>query len=71
MKKVGDIVKILENSTGGRRRYVFAKVIQVIPKKKNNMYLCQNVVSGCRITVTDFDLKDRPFRGKKFCKEVI
>ena len=52
----GEIVIIEEYSSGGKKRYIKAKIVKVYAKEHYNMYLCKNVISGCRVTTTDIDI---------------
>ena len=54
--KVGDIIKIIEHGNGNVRYYILAKVLKIIEKRGYNMYLCQNIKTKCRTTITDWDV---------------
>ncbi len=56
--KVGERVNILEDYLGNKR-YVEYIIIQIIPKKYYNLYLCKSVKYGYKTTFTDLDIGDK------------
>ena len=60
MLKIGQVIGILNplynDGNNGERRYIKHKVISIVKKNKYNMYICENIQTKTRTTVTDIDV---------------
>lgn len=56
--KIGDKLEMYDFCTCNSR-YVPVKIINIVDKGKYNMYLCKNLISGCKISFTDKELNEK------------
>lgn len=58
--KVGQVIQILDfrygNRVEGRSRYLPYRVIKVYEKEIDNMYLCENLITKTKASITGSDL---------------
>lgn len=55
--QIGDELEIYDFCTCNSR-YVRVKIIDIVDKGQYNMYICKNLVSGCRVSFTDRELNE-------------
>ena len=55
--KINDELEIYDFCTCNSR-YVRVKIIDIVDKGQYNMYICKNLVSGCRVSFTDRELNE-------------
>lgn len=55
--KIGDKLEVYDFCTCNSR-YVPVKIISISDKGSYNMYTCENLISGCRVSFTDKELNE-------------
>lgn len=78
MLKVGMIIGIVNprrNEFYGSDRYIKHKVISIIPKEDYNMYVCEDIKTKTKSTITDLDImvslnNKKGYDAKKYSKEL-
>ena len=63
--KVGQEIEVLEMYRANSR-YITVKIIEIKNKKLYNLYLCENVKTGVKITFTDKKSRWKNYKEKKW-----
>ncbi len=68
MLKVGDVVNILTPRVfkDEDRKYRSNKVISILKKNRYNMYICEDIVTKIKTTITDIDIITSKYKAKDY-----
>lgn len=55
--QIGDKLEVLDFCTCNSK-YVPVEIISILNKGNYNMYICKNLISGCKISFTDKELNE-------------